>query len=229
MYVSDTVKYYIHNQIYYTLRRCSVFMTLIETLFYKADESTNQMRISKTKVITCIVFIVFFILAMIVYTDQAFKDTNIIILLLSAIVFGLIFAVPTFIVGWLIGKLLNRNKAKNYSNTTQDYNPPLTQNNIDTQKTEKTENSLTDYAKEFKEAVESDNVDLASQLLLKWDKNDANYRYASLIFDGMPPTQLSLTEMNEMLKTADNMNAYDESLKGWYRTTSLEVINLNKE
>ena len=204
-------------------------MTLIETLFYKADESTNQMRISKTKVITCIVFIVFFILAMIIYTDPAYKDTNIIILLLSAIVFGLIFAVPTFIVGWLIGKLLNRNKTKNYSNTGPVYNPPPAQNGIDTQNTEKTEDSLMEYAKEFKEAVESDNVDLASQLLLKWDKNDANYRYASLIFDGMPPTELSLTEMNEMLKTADNMNAYDESLRQWYRTTSLEVINLNKE
>lgn len=204
-------------------------MTLIETLFYKADESTNQMRISKTKVITCIVFIVFFILAMIIYTDPAYKDTNIIILLLSAIVFGLIFAVPTFIVGWLIGKLLNRNKAKNYSNTSPDYNPPPAQNGIDTQNTEKTEDSLMEYAKEFKEAVESDNVDLASQLLLKWDKNDANYRYASLIFDGMPPTQLSLTEMNEMLETADNMKAYDESLRQWYRTTALEVINLNKE
>ena len=76
--------------------------------------------------------------------------------------------------------------------------------------------------------MEEDDTTLASDLLLKWDKNDANYKYASLIFEGIPPTDLSLTQMNEILKTADNMKAYDESLKDWYRSTAVEVINIPK-
>ena len=84
------------------------------------------------------------------------------------------------------------------------------------------------YAEEFKKAVETDDVDLASNILSKWNQDDTNYKYAKIIFDGMPPTELSLTELNKMLNIADNMKAYDESLKEWYKSTSLEVIKLNK-
>lgn len=237
-------------------------MTLIEKLFYKTDESTNQMRISKTKTITCIVFALFFILAMTIYLTSP-QSNNIFILIIAAILVGLVFAFPTFIVGWLIGKLLNRNKTKNIG-SKRDLNPQPSQNintaqtqnineaynhnpdnvtpNIDfntqtapninpapSYDSKKKEEILPDYAKEFKRAVEEDDTTLASDLLLKWDKNDANYKYASLIFEGIPPTDLSLTQMNEILKTADNMKAYDESLKDWYRSTAVEVINMNRE
>ena len=87
---------------------------------------------------------------------------------------------------------------------------------------------LLNDAKQFKNAVEIDDVNLASNILSKWNKNDANYKYATLIFEGMPPSELSLTEMNELLSSADNMKATNESLKEWYRSTAVEVINLNK-
>ena len=163
------------------------------------------------------------------FTHPNYRNSNIILVLFTSVIYGLMFAVPTYIVGWLIGKLLNRNRTKSYSTTNTDYNSTVTQkeNNTKPEKIEK--DTANNYAKEFKEAVETDNVDLASDILSKWDKNDANYKYASLIFEGMPPTELSITEMNEIMKTADNMKAQDESLKEWYKSTALEVININKE
>lgn len=205
-------------------------MNPIETLFYKSDDNTNQMRLSKTKVISSIVFILFFIFSINMYlTTSPYKDSSIIVILITSILFGLIFAIPTFIVGWLINKLLNRNKHKKYSNNT-NYNHTVPQNNVADNKTENNEskNSSEDYAKQFKNAVEIDDVNLASNILSKWNKNDANYKYATLIFEGMPPSELSLTEMNELLSSADNMKATNESLKEWYRSTAVEVINLNK-
>ena len=206
-------------------------MTLIETLFYKTDEKTNQMRISKTKVITDIVFLLFFIFSINTYlTTPGNENTSMIILFFSSILVGLVFAIPTFIVGWLISKLLNRNKTNNYPNNNGNYNQAAPQNNYNTDTVENTEpkNNPNEYAKQFKKAVENDDVDLASELLSKWNNNDANFKYATIIFEGMPPSELSLTELNEMLNSADNMESYDETLKDWYKSTAVEVINLNK-
>ena len=44
----------------------------------------------------------------------------------------------------------------------------------------------------------------------------------------MPPSDVTLVDLNNWLDTADKMNAYDNSLKSWYRDTAIEVINLNK-
>jgi hypothetical protein len=85
-----------------------------------------------------------------------------------------------------------------------------------------------EYAKEFKRAVEEDNIDLAQDLLNKWNKDDANYVYASIIFEGMPPTTLSIEELTTMFNTGNNMKSCDESLKDWFKSTAMEVINLNK-
>lgn len=235
-------------------------MDILNILFYKSDESTNQLRISKTKIISLIVFVSFFILALYIYlTTPSTAGGNWVINILAAIIFGLMFAVPTFIIGWLIGKFLNRNKSNNVQqdytqnytqNNTQDY----TQNNIQTQPeyTESTpdfnENlsnfnettsqeqqnlknivEVQEYSQEFKTAIEEDNSDEASELLSKWDNNDANCKYASIIFEGMPPSELSLNDLNEMLNAADKMKASNESLKEWYRSTALQVIELNKE
>lgn len=209
-------------------------MDLMKTLFYKTDESTNQLRLSKTKVISSIVFIIFFGLSLVFYlTSPDFKDTNILSLLIASIVFGLIFAVPTFIVGWILGKLLNRNKPKNYSiENNLDFNPMETVNMEENTNVKESIEDVPcpyDTAIKFKEAIEKDDSDLASNLLLKWDNNDANYKYASIIFEGMPPSDLSLNELNEMLKSADSMKACDESLREWFKSTALQVINLNKE
>lgn len=198
-------------------------MTLIETLFYKSDEETNQKRISKTKIISSIVFILIFVYSM---TIPSPTDTGIFILLTTSIIMGLIFAIPTFIVGWLIGKLLNRNKSK----LSENINPVTTQSSINTDNAEHVApaDDSDEYAEKFKKAVEMDDVDLASTILSKWDENDANYKYATIIFEGMPPSELGLTQLEEMLSSADTMKAYDASLKDWFRSTAVEVINLNK-
>ena len=78
-------------------------MDLLNTLFYKIDNETGQIRLSKTKVITWIVFIIFFIIAInLYYTSPQFANDDKILLLLSSIVFGLVFAVPTFVIGVLV-------------------------------------------------------------------------------------------------------------------------------
>lgn len=216
-----------------------MFMDIIKTLFYKTDENTNQIRISKTKAISIIVFVIFFFIAVYIYlTTPNFGEDNIILIIFAAIIFGLMFAIPVFIVGWLIGKFLNRNKKNNYS---QDYttqpNQNINQTEPEIQKNSniRSNNRLVDvpcphdYAKEFKEAVEKDDGDLAADLLSKWDENDANYKYASIIFEGMPPSKLGLTELNKMLNVADNMKACDESLREWFKSTALQVIELHTE
>lgn len=205
-------------------------MPIIEILFYKQDENTNQMRISKTKIITSIVFVIFFVFSINMYfTTPSYGDVNIMAKLLSSIIFGLIFAVPTFIIGWLISKYLNHNNSKiNYENNTTHH--VTTQDIINTSISEnmKQDKCPHNYAEEFKKAVEIDDVDLASNILSKWNQDDANYKYAKIIFEGMPPTELSLKELNEMLNIADNMNACDKSLKEWFKSTAIEVITLNK-
>jgi len=44
----------------------------------------------------------------------------------------------------------------------------------------------------------------------------------------MPPSTLSLIELENILKSAEKLNACDESLRDWFKSTALEVINLNK-
>ena len=70
----------------------------------KTSTKVNYNVIAKdTKVITWIVFIIFFIIAInLYYTSPQFANDDKILLFLSSIVFGLVFAVPTFVIGWLI-------------------------------------------------------------------------------------------------------------------------------
>jgi len=113
-------------------------MNLIEILFYKYDEETKHMRLSKTKVISSLVFILFFIFAIYTYlTTPTIKDGNIIISLLASIIVGLIFAIPTFVAGLLINKFLNRNKPNTLSNYDNNSNQMSTQNNINPHKEER--------------------------------------------------------------------------------------------
>lgn len=190
-------------------------MDLLNTLFYKIDNETGQVRLSKTKVITCIVFVIFFLIAINLYfNDPQYVNDNKLSLFVASIVFALFFALPTYIVGWLITKLLYRN-----NNTTIS-------SNIDFVNIEKP--CPHDFAIRFKNAIEANDSDLAEELLTSWDNNDANYRYATIIYEGMPPTDLSITDLNERFKVAESMKSCDESLRLWYQTTAIEVINLNK-
>ena len=44
----------------------------------------------------------------------------------------------------------------------------------------------------------------------------------------MPPTDLSLDDLNKMFMNAEKMKSCDESLRLWYQSTAIQVINLNK-
>lgn len=190
-------------------------MDLLNTLFYKIDNETGQIRLSKTKVITWIVFIIFFIIAInLYYTSPQFANDDKILLLLSSIVFGLVFAVPTFVIGWLISKFMYRGT----STTITSDNDFVKLNNP----------CPYDNAIRFKKAIEENNSDLAGELLSNWNVDDANYRYASIIYEGMPPTDLSLDDLNKMFMNAEKMKSCDESLRLWYQSTAIQVINLNK-
>jgi len=187
----------------------------LKGLLYKNDEYTGEYRISKTKLVTCIMFVIFFIFAMYIYlTDGQFAQ-NSIVSLFAAVIVGAVFAVPTYIIGLLISKILYRDKADQITSNMDfnNYNRPCSH----------------DYAVKFKGAVEANDGDLAGELLASWDKNDANYKYASLIYEGMPPTKLSKMELFSILNQADKMTACDESLRHWYRSTAMEVINLNNQ
>lgn len=192
-------------------------MDVLNSLFYKKDNETGQFRFSKTKIITTIVFIVFFLFAIYLYsTSPEYVNENKFALFIAAIVVGLFFAVPTYILGLLIGKLLYRNQSTTTIVSNNDFV------NLKT-------SCPHDYAIRFKSAIEANDSDSAEELLSSWDINDANYKYASIIFEGMPPTELSLVDLEERFKVAETMKSCDESLRLWYQTTAIQVINLNKE
>ena len=204
------------HKLYYLIIKLEDIVMDLKGFLYKNDEYTGQYRLSKTKIITWIVFVVFFLFSMSIYsTDAQFTNTNIFILIFAAIVVGLVFAIPIYIIGFIICKILYRDKPTqdNSNPTITDFNPPCPH----------------DYAIRFKNAIETNNSNTAEDLLKGWNKNDANYQYASLIYEGMPPTNLSRQELYELLNRADNMTACDESLKRWYRSTAIQVITLNEK
>ena len=73
-------------------------------LMYKHDERTGQLRLAKTKCATIVVFSAFFIFSF----GLSLFSQNIIVAFFIAIVFGLVFAVPTFIVGHVLGVVIDR-------------------------------------------------------------------------------------------------------------------------
>ena len=227
-----------------TILTGDVIMDLLNLLIYKEDKVTGIKRVSKTKLISLIVFIAFFILSFSMYfTNPELKGFNIMVVILGSIIFASIFAIPTFVVGFLIGKFIikdnsNRNTSSKYNHRTIDTNQSfskldINQNNI--QNINSRDNTMRvkecphDNAKQFKSAIEENDADAANNILSKWDVNDANQRYASIIFEGMPPSDMTISQLNEWLQIADNMSACDNSLKEWYRSTAMEVINLHNQ
>ena len=91
-------------------------------LIYKYDYATNTTRISKTKAITIAVFVIFFI-----WSFPDFLKEGILSAIFSSIIVGLIFAVPTFIVGFIISKIINSVK--------KDNKTPAIKNNAQTPET----------------------------------------------------------------------------------------------
>lgn len=202
-------------------------MNLLTDLIYKNDEKSGIKRISKTKVIPLIVFVAFFLFAMTIYITNPEVSPNIFISIIAAAIIGLTFAVPVFIVGWIISKFLNRDK--NYPQSPiqeqKEVNNQINRNYLDFNSKSPCPH---DNATRFKNAVSDNNSELAENILYNWDKNDANYLYAKIIYDGMPPSSVGITELKKWLQIADNMNACDENLRTWFKNTALEVIKINQ-
>ena len=79
----------------------------LDKLIYKKEN--NKMRISKTKVITILVFITFFVWPLYDFLfDPKYAYTGVGRGVMAAIIIGLIFAIPTYIVGFLISRILEK-------------------------------------------------------------------------------------------------------------------------
>lgn len=78
--------------------------SIISKLFYKTDKYTGELRIAKAKTISIIVFVVMFLFEVSISLGQY----SVIVVFIAAIVFGLIFAVPTYIIGYLVGLAIDK-------------------------------------------------------------------------------------------------------------------------
>ena len=157
-----------------------------KNLIYKHDDATSTNRISKTKVITIAVFIIFFI-----WSFPDFLKNGIFSAILSSILVGLIFAIPTFIVGFIIGKIINSTNNSSLNKKAPN-NKAEKINSYKTQKTtsKKVNNpSVNNYAAMFRSQMEisgghpSENDSLHS-LVEEWEKNfpdDKNLFFAKAI------------------------------------------------
>lgn len=78
--------------------------SIISKLFYKTDKYTGELRFAKAKSISIAAFVIMFFVEVGIVWSQG----SIILILLSSIIFGLIFAVPTYIIGYALGWVIDR-------------------------------------------------------------------------------------------------------------------------
>ncbi|WP_323735850.1 hypothetical protein PXD04_08145 [Methanosphaera sp. ISO3-F5] len=213
-------------------------MEIIDILLYKTDNSTRQKRMSKTKLITLIVFVISFILFIIMYLTTPILNFGIGVSLIASFVLALSMALPTYILGWGLGRILNSEKPlinlnidqqmNNQGYNQQNYNPNYNQENFQ-QNNQMNNNKYTqNYAQEFKNAIDENNQDRAENILNQWNNDDANYLYAKIIYYGMPPTDIHINELYNWLEKADNIQAIDGQLREWYRSSAQQVIEMQE-
>ena len=77
--------------------------SIITKDFYKTDKYTGELRVSKTNSISIAVFILMFLFG--IFSGV---DVSVPVVVVAAIIFGLLFAVPTFIIGNLLGWAIDR-------------------------------------------------------------------------------------------------------------------------
>lgn len=78
--------------------------SIVSKLFYKADRYTGELRIGKAKTISVAVFVLVFLYAIAINLSSY----SIFISLFSSVIVGLIFAVPVYIVGYILGLLIDK-------------------------------------------------------------------------------------------------------------------------
>lgn len=83
--------------------------TFLQKRLYKYDAATNELRISKFKVITWAWFFLMFIWAMMMRTTV---DISFVGNLFVSIIFALMFTIPVFVIGYIITYFLDK-RAKN--------------------------------------------------------------------------------------------------------------------
>lgn len=109
--------------------------SLFAKIFYKKDAYTNEYRISKTKTISVYLFLFLFVTSYVFYiVSYSYSIMDYIFYLFVSLLLALIFAVPVFIVGYIISYFLDKNKKNSYEmnqqmnyNNSQNY---IQQNNI---------------------------------------------------------------------------------------------------
>ena len=78
--------------------------SIVTKIFYKTDKYTGELRIAKAKSISIVVFIVMFFFEIgINLAEYSFA-----VVFITGIIFGLFFAVPTYIIGYLLGLAIDK-------------------------------------------------------------------------------------------------------------------------
>ncbi len=78
--------------------------SIVSKLFYKTDRYTGELRIAKAKTISIAVFVLVFLYAIAINL----ATYSIFITIISAIIVGLVCAVPTYIIGYIIGLVIDK-------------------------------------------------------------------------------------------------------------------------
>ena len=94
-------------------------------LFYKRDKKTQKYRISKTKTISLLWFILLFIfISVISITDPTIGSSGVLITLIAILILTIIMTLPVFIIGLVISYILDK---RVQSNTIPTYQPNMNQ------------------------------------------------------------------------------------------------------
>lgn len=73
--------------------------SIVSKIFYKTDKYTGELRIAKAKSISVGVFVCMFLFGI----SMGSSTQSFAVVIIAAILFGFIFAVPTYVIGYLLG------------------------------------------------------------------------------------------------------------------------------
>lgn len=77
---------------------------IIRKLFYKTDTVTGEVRFAKAKTISIGVFFLMFLFGISVGSP----GTSFAVVFIAAVLFGLVFAIPLYILGYVVGLIIER-------------------------------------------------------------------------------------------------------------------------
>ena len=77
---------------------------IVAKLFYKTDRVTGELRLAKAKTISIGMFVFMFLFGIF----NGSPGTSFGIVFFAAIIFGLVFAIPVYVLGYIVGLLIER-------------------------------------------------------------------------------------------------------------------------